>query len=340
MAKDPPVNTLITTAGPTPAGPASRDRFDQETSIMGTSPTTLHDFVLDLLSNPAALADFQADAEGTLAAAGLSDISALDVQEVLPLVLDYVPAGSLPALDGTSFNDLPLDAVDATGAIDQLQAVTRQLALSGVSGTSDVNLAAAGALSADANGLQLFGGFSGWGVADTVGSVDASVSGDFSAVGDVAHSLDATLSTASNLSGTATGTLDGSFAGGVTDSLPGVDGLPVPALGGLDVDSLTGVVNGVTGGVTGNLLGQATHNVGGLLDPSHAADALNLNGVSALPDRPLTPENVVDTVEDTGHHAGVGGLLGQVGGVNVPLLGVGLGDVPVVGGGDISDALF
>ncbi|MEU6149593.1 IniB N-terminal domain-containing protein [Actinosynnema sp. NPDC047251] len=305
---------------------------------MGTSPTTLHDFVLDLLGNPARLADFQADAEGALADAGLSDISALDVQEVLPLVLDYVPAGSLPALDGAVLNDLPLDAVDATGAIGQLQAVAQQLSLSGVSGTSDVNLAAAGALSADANGLEVFGGLSGWGLADVVGSVDASVAGDFSAVGDVTHTLDGTLPTATgpvhDLAGTATGSLDVAHAGGVTGALPGTDGLTSPVFGA--VDTLTGVVDGVTGGLAGNLTGS--------LAPNHLTGALDVDGLAGLPQRELGPETVVDTVEDTAGHlsnaTGVSGITDQVGAIDVPLLGAGLNDLPLVGGGDISDALF
>lgn len=309
---------------------------------MGTSPNTLHDFVLDLLSNPAALADFQADAEGTLADAGLSDISALDVQEVLPLVLDYVPAGSLPALDVALINDLPLDSTDALGAIGQLQAVAQQLSLSGVSGTSDVNLAAAGALSADANGLEIFGGLSAWGLADAVGSVDASVSGDFSAVGDVTNTLDATLPTATgpvtDLAGTATGSFDGAVAGGVTGALPGTDGLTSPVFGA--VDTLSGVVDGVTGGLAGHLPGDLT----GALDTGHLGKTLNVDGLSALPDRDLTPETVVDTVEDTAgrlsNGTGVSDVTDHVGAINVPGLGIGLNDLPIVGGEDISDALF
>ncbi|MEU4800891.1 IniB N-terminal domain-containing protein [Actinosynnema sp. NPDC023587] len=304
---------------------------------MGTSPATLHDFVLDLLGNPARLADFQADAEGTLADAGLGDISALDVQEVLPLVLDYVPAGSLPALDGSVLNDLPLDAVDAPGAIGQLQAVTQQLSFAGVSGTSDVNLAAAGALSADANGLEIFGGLAGWGLVDTVASADASVAGDFSAVGDVAHTLDDALPTTpvSDLAGTTSGSLDLAQAGGVTGALPGADGLTSPVFG--TVDSLTGVVDGVTGGLAGDL----TH---GALDVGHLGNTLNVDGLGALPERELGPETVVDTVEDSAgrlsHGTGVSDITDHVGAIDVPLLGAGLDDVPLLGGGDISDSLF
>ncbi|RKT52389.1 IniB N-terminal domain-containing protein [Saccharothrix australiensis] len=310
---------------------------------MGSSPTTLHDFVLDLLSNPTALADFQADAEGALADAGLSDISALDVQEVLPLVLDYVPAGSLPALDGALLNDLPLDATDATGAIGQLQAVAQQLSLPGVPGTSDVNLAAAGALSADANGYEVFGGFSGWGSTDSADSFAGTVSGDFSSVGDVTSTLDATSTTAtgtvSDLAGTATGSLDGALAGEATGTLPATDGLTSPVFG--TVDTLTGVVDGVTGGLAGHVPTE----LAGTLDPAHLGKTLNADGLAALPERDLTPETVVDTAEDTAgrlsNGTGVSNVTDHVGAIDVPVLGFGLNDVPLIGGGhDISDTLF
>ncbi|MEV0679819.1 IniB N-terminal domain-containing protein [Actinosynnema sp. NPDC050436] len=309
---------------------------------MGTSPTTLHEFVLDLLGNPARLADFQADAEGALADAGLGDISASDVQEVLPLVLDYVPAGSLPALDGASLADLPPAAADAPDAIGQLQAVAQQLSLSGVTGSSDVNLAAAGALSADANGLDIFGGLASWGATDVVGSVDASVAGDFSAVGDVTHTLDGTASTATGLVGTATDPVDVAHAGGVTGALPGADGLTSPVFGA--VDTLDGVVDGVTGGLAGTLGHDLPVDLAGGLDPVHLAGSLHGDGLGALPGHDLAPEGTVDTVEGTAgsltHGTGLDGVTGHVGGIDVPLLGAGLDDVPLLGGGGIGDALF
>src|SRR3954462_11101251 len=139
MAGDPPARRFLPSAGdqpflrlPPPARPPWRTPV---------SSNTLHEFVLGLLSDPTALADFQNDAEGALGAAGLGDISALDVQEVLPLGLDYMTAGSLPALHGSVLEDLPLD-VDVDGpaaAINQLHAVTQ---LVGVPSTTDVNLAA------------------------------------------------------------------------------------------------------------------------------------------------------------------------------------------------------
>ncbi|PRY46510.1 IniB N-terminal domain-containing protein [Umezawaea tangerina] len=220
------------------------------------SSHTLHEFVLGLLSDPTALADFQNDAEGALGAAGLGDISALDVQEVLPLVLDYVPAGSLPALDGSVLNGMPvdLDLAGPAGAITQLQVVTQ---LVGVPSTTDVNLAATGAIAADETGLEAFTGLSAWGLADAAGAADIKIPGDFSAVNDVTGSLDATLDTTTgqvhDLADSATGALHGvtATASGVTGTLPGTEGLTSHVFG--SVDTLHGVVDGVTGGLTDGL---------------------------------------------------------------------------------------
>ncbi|WP_158842566.1 IniB N-terminal domain-containing protein [Saccharothrix deserti] len=308
---------------------------------MGSSPNTLHDFVLDLLSDPTALADFQADAEGTLAAAGLSDITALDVQEVIPLVLDMVPTGSLPALDGLPLEDLPLDlsGLGQAGAIFQLKAVTDQLAVSGATGLGDVKAAVAGTLSADAEGLSVFSGVSSWDLLDVTGSAELTVAGDFSAVGDVTDTLDGTLNTVSGpvdgLTGTATGTLDGALAtaGGVTGTVTDVDGLTSTAFG--TVDSLTGVLGNVTGGLTGNLpvdlggvtgtLGGVTDiaNVGGLTDSlgvsgsAHGSAEFDVQGAPAL-------SGVTDTVTTVADTAGVGGVVsnvtGTVDGLDLPVV--------------------
>ncbi len=88
------------------------------------SPQTLHDFVLNLLSNPDARMAFQLDPEGCLHDAGLSDVTAHDVQEAIPLVVDYTPAQTVVALDG-QLTDLTHDALraDLPGAIQQIQAV-------------------------------------------------------------------------------------------------------------------------------------------------------------------------------------------------------------------------
>ncbi|HEY3464442.1 MAG TPA: IniB N-terminal domain-containing protein [Amycolatopsis sp.] len=99
------------------------------------SVQTLHDFALNLLNDPTALAAFGTDPQGALAAAGLGDVSAADVHEVIPLVLDYVPVDSLPAVGGLpQAGDLSALGTDAPqagiqGAIDQLTALTAGLGL-------------------------------------------------------------------------------------------------------------------------------------------------------------------------------------------------------------------
>ncbi|MFI5589337.1 IniB N-terminal domain-containing protein [Amycolatopsis sp. NPDC051758] len=97
------------------------------------SVQTLHDFALNLLNDPTALAAFGTDPQGALSAAGLGDVSAADVHEVIPLVLDYVPVDSLPAVGGLpvvgDLSPVGTDASGIQGAIDQLTALTAGLGL-------------------------------------------------------------------------------------------------------------------------------------------------------------------------------------------------------------------
>ncbi|MFC7617459.1 IniB N-terminal domain-containing protein [Actinokineospora soli] len=61
---------------------------------MITPDQTLHDFVLTLLTDDAARSAFAADPGSCLSAAGLDDITATDVSDVIPLVVDYAPRAS------------------------------------------------------------------------------------------------------------------------------------------------------------------------------------------------------------------------------------------------------
>jgi hypothetical protein len=80
---------------------------------------SLFHFVFHLVSDPEQLTAFQSDPAGALADAGLSDINATDVLEVLPLVSDNLPATS--GLE-TLLADLPSTG-QAISGIEQLQAV-------------------------------------------------------------------------------------------------------------------------------------------------------------------------------------------------------------------------
>ncbi|MFD4639014.1 IniB N-terminal domain-containing protein [Lentzea sp. NPDC058436] len=73
-----------------------------------TLPQTLHDFTLNLLSDPEARSAFQLDPQGSLDAAGLGDVHPADIQELLPLVLDFAPTTALGDF-GSTISGLDLD---------------------------------------------------------------------------------------------------------------------------------------------------------------------------------------------------------------------------------------
>lgn len=83
---------------------------------------TLHEFALNLLSDPQALADFNTDPQALLSAAGLDDVSAADVHEIIPLVMDLAPASMTESL--TSFDA----AGDVTGTLDTARAAVADAA--------------------------------------------------------------------------------------------------------------------------------------------------------------------------------------------------------------------
>ncbi|MET0932566.1 MAG: IniB N-terminal domain-containing protein, partial [Mycetocola sp.] len=53
--------------------------------------TVLLEFLLSLLRDPAAAAEFRADPEAALESAGLSNVTSEDVDACMPVVLDYAP---------------------------------------------------------------------------------------------------------------------------------------------------------------------------------------------------------------------------------------------------------
>ncbi|GHH45245.1 IniB N-terminal domain-containing protein [Lentzea cavernae] len=93
---------------------------------MGTQQT-LHDFTLNLLGDLDAREAFQLDPEGTLEAAGLGDISPVDVHEILPLVLDSASVVKIDAVDQVLAGTGDLTAVDSlkliTGTVDGVSGV-------------------------------------------------------------------------------------------------------------------------------------------------------------------------------------------------------------------------
>ncbi|GLW95784.1 IniB N-terminal domain-containing protein [Actinokineospora globicatena] len=74
---------------------------------------TLHEFVLGLISDDAARTAFAADPSGTLAGAGLGDVSVQDLQDALPFVADYAPAADLREV-----SEVLTSATTVTGDLD------------------------------------------------------------------------------------------------------------------------------------------------------------------------------------------------------------------------------
>jgi hypothetical protein len=79
-------------------------------------PPTLHSFTLNLLTDPQAMSAFQHDPMAALAQAGLADLTPQDVQEVIPLVMDSVRAGTGNAYGGFGTNT-PLGEVASVGEL-------------------------------------------------------------------------------------------------------------------------------------------------------------------------------------------------------------------------------
>jgi hypothetical protein len=258
---------------------------------------TLHDFVLNLLTDADAKAAFDLDPEGALQAAGLTDITPADVQDVVPLVVDYAPTqGFAPVAPVTGQLGADPLVADATGVVGHLQTATPEISISGYTGL-DVKAGVLGAIAVDPAaaslgatvlpGIGLGVGPDGLGTnligvhdlahtldADVVGAVDTTVDpavGDVAGtVGDPGAVLDATDH---GLLGTPDGLLGGALpgaegqVGGIVGSLGGDD-----ALGGLGLGDGGGVVppvdvpstvGGVTGQVDGVLSG-VTGAVGGV----------------------------------------------------------------------------
>lgn len=95
---------------------------------------TLHEFVQTLLGDAQSMANFNADPQGMLNAAGLTDVAPADVQELMPLLTGTL--SDLPNLSGV-FESVS-DAATATGL--------NTIASSALNGVSDVNDSLAGAL--------------------------------------------------------------------------------------------------------------------------------------------------------------------------------------------------
>ncbi|MEU7800243.1 IniB N-terminal domain-containing protein [Micromonospora arborensis] len=254
------------------------------------SQQTLHDFVLDLLTNPDARSAFDLDPEGALRSAGLTDITAADVQDVVPLVVDYAPGQGLGALAPT-VGQLGLDPLvtDTTDVVGQLQSVAQQISVTSSPYGVDVKAGVLGAIAVDpsaaAAGVTVLPGIG-------LGVGPYGLDTDLTGVSDVAHTLDADVvqpvdaiadpvvgdvtgvvgDSTGLLDGTDSGLIGGDLTGGVLSGTHGQIGGIVGSLG-VD-DTLGGLGLGHDGGVVGgvvppldvpSVVGGVTHQVDGLL---------------------------------------------------------------------------
>jgi hypothetical protein len=231
------------------------------------SVSTLHDFVLNLLSDPTALTAFAADPQSVLSSAGLGDITPGDVTNALPLVADYAPSHLVPALEAAQ-SALPIDGLsDGPGAaIAHLTALT-----STVTGTSSwVHIDNDGGMSP-----TISGGLS---------NPDLGLSADGSVGGSVQNGLAGAL-------GVTSGVAHANWAGGVGGIAAGLTNFAAGSdlTGALDSDA----INKVTGGElnAGALSGATAFATNLVADPTdvlaHPTDITNALtgsiGGSALP---------------------------------------------------------
>jgi hypothetical protein len=232
---------------------------------------TLHDFVLNLLRDPSAQQAFDLDPIGCLTAAGLTDLTPVDVHDVIPLVMDLVPTEGLGGLEnltsslsvdggagidgawGTVGAETPLGTLDGAGQLRAgLEGVT-----TGVVAHQETPLGTFGVgagLEASEHGVH-----GGTGVYTPFASVETAFAAQ---IDDDGLYLDAGLSTDGALDDFASVTLD------TSDGL--VDGLEIH--------------QDIIPGVSGNVTDLAK----GLSDPTALAGAL-VGAVPALPALPQVP---------------------------------------------------
>jgi hypothetical protein len=235
------------------------------------SVQTLHDFALNLLNDPTALAAFGTDPQGVLAAAGLGDVSAADVHEVIPLVLDFVPVDSLPAVGGLPavgdlssgelpvVGDLGLSAVPAVGALPVVNDLTNTAAgVTALAGDPTGAFGAAGDLGSSLDAVQVAGNLV-YSVTDVDHSAAVGAVGEVSGLGEsvlgnVSNNATAPVYEATSHVGDVSGDLThtvNSVVGNVGD-FSGI----LKGAGDLDVKHVT---SNVTGAVHG--LGDVTNTV-------------------------------------------------------------------------------
>ncbi|ANN19980.1 hypothetical protein SD37_33140 [Amycolatopsis orientalis] len=251
------------------------------------SVQTLHDFTLNLLNDTAARAAFANDPQQVLADAGLGDINAADVHEVVPLVLDFVPVDAATGVTGTAastadnlagfggvanvVNGTDGECADGVqGAIDQLTALTAGLpvdvpalpavpSLGDLPGELPVDVPGLpglpGELPVDVPGLPGLPGVPAVSDVTDVSNAAAGVTalaqntiGSFGLTDDLSRGLDS--ASLGQAGGIANGAVD--TATGLVHDVPAVDAVQVPAVDSVpavgDLTSDLPRADGIAGG--------------------------------------------------------------------------------------------
>lgn len=271
---------------------------------------TLHEFALNLLSDPQALADFNADPQAVLSAVGLADVSAADVHEIIPLVMDLAP---------TSVTDSFGSAGDVTGVLDSGVIETAHGLVDNVTHDATGAFVRATDTFGPVDTIQGTVAEAAAPLSDVLNSLP-NLSGVFGAVSDVAEQTGLNTVTHEALD-TVSGVVDN-----VADAVAGVPIVgPVLEAGAIDLENTVGALGDHLW--DGQLVGSAVDAV-----TNHLGDA-------------LLPVAVVDTVSElpvVGEP--VGGLLEDVrieGGALLGAVNTAIGSTPVgVESGDLLSNLL
>ncbi|KZB80154.1 IniB N-terminal domain-containing protein [Amycolatopsis regifaucium] len=338
------------------------------------SVQTLHDFTLNLLNDTAARAAFANDPQQVLADAGLGDINAADVHEVVPLVLDFVPVDTATGVTGTAaaaadnlagFGGVA-NAVNGTdgecadgvqGAIDQLTALTAGLpvdvpavgtgTLPGVPGLGDLPIEVPGAVPGLPGVPAVSDVTDVSNAAAGVTALAQNTVGSFGLTDDLSRGLDSvSLGQAGGVAGGAVDT-----ATDLVHDVPAVDAVQLPAVDSVPVvGDLAGDLpraDGVAGGAPDFLsqVGDLTSVIGnvGVADVTtkvHEVANNYANGDIANNHGDVTGSvagNVANEVASVANHAGVSDVHDVVSevGNNIGHNVGNIGDIHI-GGGDIA----
>lgn len=269
---------------------------------------SLYEFTLNLLNDPSARGSFGQDPQQTLNDAGLGDISGADLHDILPLVLDFAPVGNLGGENGLDLGSITGQA----GAIEQLKALTQNLALGDTTSENNVLGAVSGMTALTQNITDPFSA-----AGDLAGSIDHVGGGQLDpvttvtgAVGDVTGHV---------VGGDVTGALDG---GNLTSGLQNISGLTSAVDGAQGVGSTIGDLTGSLGANTGlehtvgDVVNQATAHLGDVSHNGTLGDVTtHLGDVTSHVGDIASHSNLsgVSDVHDVVGNIGDGALSGSIG---------------------------